>query len=109
MRHINDSVQLLTVGSMAYANDDRLTIEHVYPGNWTLKISQALLQDSGCYQCQINSHPPINLFILLNVQGSTCRHGNIHFVSCYVVESYSSVVNLFRFKQLARETIIKPT
>ena len=70
MRHWNDNVQLLTVGDTMYSNDnDRMSIVWRYPGNWTLNIADVQLEDSGCYHCQVNTHPPIGLFIQLIVQG----------------------------------------
>lgn len=69
LRHSGDNVHLLTVGNLTYADDSRLSIHHRYPGNWTLAISQSALEDSGCYQCQINTHPLISLYVWLVVQG----------------------------------------
>ena len=70
MKHSPDNVQLLTVGNTTYANDNRLAIAWRYPGNWTLQISAIDLSDAGCYQCQVNTHPPIGLFVYLQVQGA---------------------------------------
>lgn len=69
MKHSDDSVQLLTVGNGTYTSDNRLAISWRYPGNWTLQISHVELHDAGCYQCQVNTHPPIGLFVQLHVQG----------------------------------------
>lgn len=69
MKHSEDSVQLLTVGNGTYSNDNRLAIAWRYPGNWTLQISPVELHDAGCYQCQVNTHPPMGLFVYLHVQG----------------------------------------
>ena len=69
MKHGEDNVQLLTVGNGTYSNDNRLAIAWRYPGNWTLQISPVELSDAGCYQCQVNTHPPISLFVYLQVQG----------------------------------------
>lgn len=69
MKHSDDSVQLLTVGNGTYSGDNRFAITWRYPGNWTLQISSVELHDAGCYQCQVNTHPPIGLFVHLLVQG----------------------------------------
>lgn len=70
MKHSMDSVQLLTVGNSTYSNDNRLAVTWRYPGNWTLQITSIELTDSGCYQCQVNTHPAISLFVYLQVQGN---------------------------------------
>lgn len=70
MKHSSDNVQLLTVGNTTYANDNRLAVAWRYPGNWTLHIGAVDLSDTGCYQCQVNTHPPIGLFVYLHVQGN---------------------------------------
>lgn len=69
MKYSDDSVQLLTVGNGTYSNDNRLAIAWRYPGNWTLQISSLELHDTGCYQCQVNTHPPIGLFVYLHIRG----------------------------------------
>ncbi|XP_046635229.1 zwei Ig domain protein zig-8-like [Daphnia pulicaria] len=69
VKYSEDSVQLLTVGNGTYSNDNRLAIAWRYPGNWTLQISSVELQDTGCYQCQVNTHPPIGLFVYLHIRG----------------------------------------
>lgn len=78
MRHFDDNVQLLSVGDAMYSNDDdkRMSIAWRYPGNWTLNIGQVKLEDSGCYHCQVNTHPPIGLFVHLLVQGSSANCSN---------------------------------
>jgi len=85
LRHSGDNVHLLTVGNLTYADDTRLSIHHRYPGNWTLAISPSALEDSGCYQCQINTHPLISLYVWLVVQGSplTLHIPDVIRIDCY--------------------------
>ena len=98
LRHSGDNVHLLTVGNLTYADDSRLSIHHRYPGNWTLVISQSVLEDSGCYQCQINTHPLISLYVWLVVQGPSFSTS-----SCCCFEGWMalgpSMLILFRLLQ----------
>ena len=69
LRHTDKSVELVTMGTTTHSGDSRLSVHYRYPGNWTLKISDVTLEDDGCYQCQVNTHPPISIFVRLQVQG----------------------------------------
>lgn len=88
MKHSEDSVQLLTVGNGTYSNDNRLTIAWRYPGNWTLQIAAVQLEDSGCYQCQVNTHPPISLFVNLHVQGVMRERFTFVAITCVCGKFY---------------------
>ncbi|XP_048484498.1 uncharacterized protein LOC105393007 isoform X1 [Plutella xylostella] len=50
--------ELLTVGAVTYAADDRVSVAKRYPGNWKLLIRQVTPDDEGVYECQISTHPP---------------------------------------------------
>lgn len=41
--------------------------------DWPLKIKYVQLRDAGNYECQISTHPPISIFIQLNVVGKEER------------------------------------
>ncbi|XP_026727649.1 hemicentin-2-like [Trichoplusia ni] len=50
--------ELLTVGAVTYAHDNRVTVARRYPGNWRLLIREVKPDDEGVYECQISTHPP---------------------------------------------------
>ncbi|XP_061719679.1 uncharacterized protein LOC133526867 [Cydia pomonella] len=50
--------ELLTVGAVTYAADDRVSVAKRYPGNWRLLIREVKPADEGVYECQISTHPP---------------------------------------------------
>ncbi|XP_052758415.1 uncharacterized protein LOC113510740 isoform X2 [Galleria mellonella] len=50
--------ELLTVGGITYAADNRVTVAKRYPGNWRLLIREVKPDDEGVYECQISTHPP---------------------------------------------------
>ncbi|XP_052124654.1 uncharacterized protein LOC113214235 [Frankliniella occidentalis] len=59
---------LLTVGLTTYTVDQRFIVEHVrHQQAWNLQIRQATEGDAGLYECQITSHPPVSVFIVLKV------------------------------------------
>lgn len=89
-------MQLLTVGNSTYSNDNRLAIAWRYPGNWTLQINSVDLLDTGCYQCQVNTHPPIGLFVYLEVLGEMLYNEFLRFAEL----SKPSLVFFFREHQL---------
>ncbi|CAK1542349.1 unnamed protein product [Leptosia nina] len=50
--------ELLTVGAVTYAADNRVTVARRYPGNWKLLVREVKPEDEGVYECQISTHPP---------------------------------------------------
>ncbi|XP_072938235.1 uncharacterized protein [Epargyreus clarus] len=50
--------ELLTVGAVTYAADNRITVARRYPGNWKLLVREVKPDDEGVYECQISTHPP---------------------------------------------------
>ncbi|CAK1581271.1 unnamed protein product [Parnassius mnemosyne] len=59
--------ELLTVGAVTYAADNRVTVAQRYPGNWRLLIKEVKPYDEGVYECQISTHPPRVSRIYLHV------------------------------------------
>ncbi|XP_049871482.1 uncharacterized protein LOC126370578 [Pectinophora gossypiella] len=50
--------ELLTVGAVTYAADNRVSVARRYPGNWRLLVREVKPDDEGVYECQISTHPP---------------------------------------------------
>uniref|UniRef100_A0A336LKU9 CSON010974 protein n=1 Tax=Culicoides sonorensis TaxID=179676 RepID=A0A336LKU9_CULSO len=68
-KHNSDKLQLLTVGNHTYSADTRYSVDFQYPNNWRLKITAAIENDEGIYECQISTHPPrlYRVFLTVNV------------------------------------------
>ncbi|KAB0804837.1 hypothetical protein PPYR_01807 [Photinus pyralis] len=63
-----DDHRLLTVGLTTYSSDGRLLVEHVrHLQNWGLLIKHVQPSDAGIYECQISTHPPTSIFVILKV------------------------------------------
>jgi len=65
-------VQVLTVGGLVFSSDPRMEVvleagKWKTSGSWTLRISPAVPQDSGIYQCQVNTEPASTLDITVNI------------------------------------------
>ncbi|XP_067143604.1 V-set and immunoglobulin domain-containing protein 10-like [Centruroides vittatus] len=59
---------VLTVGLVTYTSDDRFQAVHMERSDdWILKLQLAQLSDAGLYECQVNTHPLISLFVFLTV------------------------------------------
>lgn len=62
--------ELLTVGLTTYANDERFQAIHFHHSeDWTLQIKYVQPRDAGLYECQVSTHPPTSIFLLLEVVG----------------------------------------
>ncbi|XP_071538414.1 neurotrimin-like isoform X2 [Panulirus ornatus] len=61
-------IHLLTVGRYTYTSDQRFRALHEEDSDdWILKINYVQTRDSGMYECQISTTPPLSHFIRLNV------------------------------------------
>ncbi|CAK9804387.1 Zwei Ig domain protein zig-8 [Anthophora plagiata] len=61
-------IHLLTVGRYTYTSDQRFEALHfVHSEEWTLKIRYSQKKDSGIYECQISTTPPIGHPVYLTV------------------------------------------
>lgn len=66
VRHAD--INLLTVGKYTYSSDERFVpLQNDETGDWTLQIKYAVPKDSGAYECQVSTTPPIGLVIYLSV------------------------------------------
>lgn len=70
MRHRD--IHLLTVGRYTYTSDQRFEAIHLpHSEDWTLRIRYPQRKDSGIYECQISTTPPIGHPVHLTVVGKT--------------------------------------
>ncbi|XP_071449819.1 neurotrimin-like [Hetaerina americana] len=61
-------IHLLTVGRYTYTSDQRFEALHSpHTEDWALRIRYPQRKDSGIYECQISTTPPIGHFVHLNV------------------------------------------
>ncbi|XP_076767218.1 zwei Ig domain protein zig-8 [Xylocopa sonorina] len=61
-------IHLLTVGRYTYTSDQRFEAMHTpRTEEWTLRIRYPQQKDSGIYECQVSTNPPIGHFVYLNV------------------------------------------
>ncbi|KAL7648169.1 UNVERIFIED_CONTAM: hypothetical protein RMT77_000072 [Armadillidium vulgare] len=61
-------LHILSVGKATYTNDDRFrVVPRESFGDWTLRILYASERDSGQYDCQVSSRPPIGRTVHLTV------------------------------------------
>lgn len=61
---------MLTVGRYTYTSDQRFEALHSpHSEEWTLSIRYAQKKDSGIYECQISTTPPIGHPVFLTVVG----------------------------------------
>lgn len=69
-------LHLLTVGSYTYTSDQRFFTTHSpQTEEWTLQIRFPQIRDSGWYECQIGTNPPIGLSMMLTVVGKFEKRG----------------------------------
>ncbi|CAL4079412.1 unnamed protein product [Meganyctiphanes norvegica] len=61
-------IHLLTVGRYTYTSDQRFRgIHEDTSDDWLLKINYVQPRDSGIYECQVSTTPPLSQFIKLSV------------------------------------------
>jgi hypothetical protein len=63
-------IHLLTVGRYTYTSDQRFEAIHSpHTEDWTLRIRYPQRKDSGIYECQISTTPPVGHPVYLTVVG----------------------------------------
>ena len=63
-------IHLLTVGRYTYTSDQRFEALHLpHAEEWTLRIRYPQRKDSGIYECQISTTPPIGHPVYLTIVG----------------------------------------
>ncbi|CAL4107291.1 unnamed protein product [Meganyctiphanes norvegica] len=68
LRAEGDAPQVLTVNTFAYTTSPRFTTHKSQAGNvWILKITDARVDDSGDYECQVSTDPKISKTFNLQV------------------------------------------
>lgn len=66
-------IHLLTVGHYTYTSDQRFeAMYNPQTEEWILKIRYPQRKDSGIYECQISTTPPIGRSVYLSVIGKFC-------------------------------------
>ncbi|EEB10800.1 conserved hypothetical protein [Pediculus humanus corporis] len=67
-------LHILTSGPVTFTSDDRFTCNHdLESSDWSLKLKNSKIDDSGIYECQVNTDPKINRKIILNVGKSLTK------------------------------------
>ncbi|KAE8744909.1 hypothetical protein FOCC_FOCC008474 [Frankliniella occidentalis] len=73
-------IHLLTVGRYTYTSDQRFEAVHSpHTEDWTLRIRYPQRKDSGLYECQISTTPPMGHSMYLTVVGehpAAMHHGS---------------------------------
>lgn len=87
MRHRD--IHLLTVGRYTYTSDQRFEAMHSpHAEDWTLRIRYAQRKDSGIYECQISTTPPIGHSVFLNVVGMYFLVINFYLIKKIATQSF---------------------
>ncbi|XP_055838922.1 zwei Ig domain protein zig-8-like [Episyrphus balteatus] len=70
-------LHLLTVVENTYTSDQRFTSSHnKQTGDWSLQLKYAQIRDSGVYECQVSTTPPVGYTMVLSiVEPITSIHG----------------------------------
>uniref|UniRef100_A0A1A9UV13 Ig-like domain-containing protein n=1 Tax=Glossina austeni TaxID=7395 RepID=A0A1A9UV13_GLOAU len=72
-------IHLLTVGRYTYTSDQRFEAMHSpHAEDWTLRIRYAQRKDSGTYECQISTTPPIGHSVYLNIVDGVCMNASVN-------------------------------
>ncbi|XP_058447580.1 zwei Ig domain protein zig-8-like isoform X3 [Malaya genurostris] len=75
-------IHLLTVGRYTYTSDQRFEAMHSpHTEEWTLRIRYAQRKDSGIYECQISTTPPIGHSVYLTVVVTEINGGPDLFIN----------------------------
>ena len=98
MRHRD--IHLLTVGRYTYTSDQRFEALHAPQSEeWTLRIRYPQLVDSGIYECQISTTPPIGHPVYLSVVGMISL---IQILSTINLVTSQTFILIFAFTILLR-------
>jgi hypothetical protein len=67
-------IHLLTVGRYTYTSDQRFEALHSpHTEDWQLRVKYPQRKDTGVYECQISTTPPIGHFVHLHVVGNSIK------------------------------------
>ncbi|KAF0311269.1 Zwei Ig domain protein zig-8 [Amphibalanus amphitrite] len=65
---VADVPKLLSVGAYLYTMDNRVQVEHKsQSSDWTLTLRNTTHSDTGVYDCQVGTTPPLDRYIHLTV------------------------------------------
>ncbi|GFR01933.1 uncharacterized protein TNCT_282471 [Trichonephila clavata] len=91
--------QILTIGEHAYTTDARFNSIHLDKSDiWNLEIRDTREDDSGVYECQVNTEPKMSLEIQLNILGTRplyIKSGSPVNLTCHVKEQVGTVFLLW--------------
>merc|ERR1712126_220869 len=71
-------VTVLSVGHLTFSSDERFSVLEIprprlAASDWSLIVKNASVEDSGMYECQVNTDPKMNRKFHLTVKGKTQR------------------------------------
>ena len=68
-------LHILTMVDVVYTGDDRYSISHANgSSDWVLNVRDAKVNDSGVYECQINTEPKRSKAYNLKVVGESTKN-----------------------------------
>lgn len=74
-------IHLLTVGRYTYTSDQRFEALHSpHSEDWALRIRPAQKKDSGAYECQVSTTPPVGHHVYLSVVGEYFQTFEFNFI-----------------------------
>ena len=94
-----ETLHLLAVGRYTYTSDLRFEASHVpHSLDWSLVLRNPQKSDSGLYQCQVSSTPPLSQDVWLQVKGKVIEPGlrlaRITFHSKAKMPGFSVIFNI---------------
>lgn len=87
-------LHLLTVDKMTYTSDQRfVSVHNPQMGDWSLQVRYPQRRDSGVYECQVSTTPPVGYSMILSVVGKFRPHivFNLDFVLIYIYYIFVNV------------------
>ena len=82
--------QILTVGRYTYSTDERFqATQRKNSDDWQLKIRSVQILDTGTYECQVSTSPPIAHHIYLDVIGKYKLH---LFFYCNISDNFNKII-----------------